>query len=65
MNEERLSENDGDGFEATKEVFDEVLAKFKSNNKRSYDFLIKASEDFKESVFLLCKRNKRKRKCPR
>ena len=36
LNEEILQENDGNGFEATKEVFDKVLAKFKSNNKRSY-----------------------------
>ena len=56
LNEERLSEKDGEGFEATKEVFDEVLAKFKANNKRSHDFLMKASDDFKDSVFLLCKR---------
>ena len=36
--------------------FDEVLTKFKENNKRNYDFLMKASDDFKDSVFLLCKR---------
>lgn len=36
--------------------FDEVLTKFKANNKRNYDFLMKASDDFKDSVFLLCKR---------
>ena len=36
--------------------FDEVLTKFKAINKRNYDFLMKASDDFKDSVFLLCKR---------
>ena len=36
--------------------FDEVLMKFKANNKRNCDFLMKASDDFKDSVFLLCKR---------
>ena len=35
---------------------DELLTKFKANNKRNYDFLMKASDDFKDSVFLLCKR---------
>ena len=38
LNEERLSENVGEGFKASKDVYDQVLAKFKSNNKRSYDF---------------------------
>ena len=32
------------------------LDKFKKNNKRSYDFLTKASEEFQNSIFLLCKR---------
>ena len=45
-----------EGFEAEKEVFDKVLDKFKKNNKRSYDFLTKASEEFQNSIFLLCKR---------
>ena len=53
---ERMADNDGKGFEPTREAFGEVLAKFKTNNKRGYDFLIKASEEFKESVFILCKR---------
>ena len=44
------------GFIASKDVYDQVLAKFKSNNKRSYDFLIRASEEYKDSIFLLCKR---------
>ena len=43
-------------IKASKEVYDQVLLKFKANNKRNYDFLMKASEEFKESVFLLCKR---------
>ena len=56
LNERRMAENDGKGFKATKEVFEGVLAKFKANNKRSYDFLIKASQEFKDSVYILCKR---------
>ena len=56
LNEERLHENVGEGFKASKDVYDQVLAKFKSNNKRSYDFLIRASDEYKDSIFLLCKR---------
>ena len=52
--EERLRERGGHGFETSKEVYDQVLLKFKANNKRNYDFLMKASEEFKGSVFLLC-----------
>ena len=54
--EERMAENVGEGFDPTKEDFEEVLGKFKNNNKRGYDFLIKASEEFQDSVFILCKR---------
>ena len=56
LNAERMKEDDGKGDEASKEIFDQVLRKFKANNKRNYDFLMKASDEFKESVFCLCKR---------
>ena len=56
LNAERMEENLDSGFEATKETFDEVLAKFKVNNKRSYDFLMNADDHFKETIFLLCRR---------
>ena len=39
-----------------KETFNVVLKKFKINNKRSYDFLLRASEEFKEAVLKLCER---------
>ena len=38
-----------------KETFDDVVNKFKKNNKRNYDFLVKASDEFKESIFKLSK----------
>ena len=53
---ELLKSEEGKGFEPTREAFEEVLGKFKINNKRGYDFLIKASDEFKDSVFILCKR---------
>ena len=56
VNEERLNASNDDGFKASKEAFDQVLAKFKSNNKRSYDFLMNASKGFQDSIFLLCRR---------
>ena len=35
-----MTENTGH-FEATKEAFDRVVEKFRKNNKRNYDFLVK------------------------
>ena len=52
----RMTDKLGHGFMANKETFKAVLKKFKINNKRSYDFLLKASEEFKEAVFKLCER---------
>ena len=56
LHNKRMNENIGEGFMADKEVFEKVLHKFKKNNKRNYDCLLKASEEFKDSVFKLCKR---------
>ena len=53
---QQLEEDTTNGFEVDKDMFNEVLEKFRSNNKRNYDFLIKASEDFQEAVFLMCTR---------
>ena len=39
-----------------KKVFEKVTDKFKRNNKLIYDFLVKASDEFKESFFKLVKR---------
>ena len=56
LHEQRMKARLDEGFFAEKEVFNKVLAKFKKNNKRNYDFLIKSSEEFKDAVFNLCKR---------
>ena len=40
----------------TKDQFEDILKKFKGRNKRSYDFITKAGEDFQDSMFMLCKR---------
>ena len=39
-----------------KDMFDTVVIKLKERNKRSYDFLIKAGDEFQDSVFKLCQR---------
>ena len=36
--------------------FDWMLKKLKERNKRSYDFLIKAGEEFHDSIYMFCNR---------
>ena len=53
----RMKEEDNDDkMEITKDEFEDTIHKFKSKNRRSYDFLTKAGTDFQNSVFKLCKR---------
>ena len=56
LHEYRMNNRLEEGFMADKDVFDTVVDKFKRNNKRNYDFLTKASEEFKDSIFKLSKR---------
>ena len=53
---QQLEEDTTNGFEVDKDMFNEVLEKFISNNKRNYDFLIIDPKDFQEAVFLVCRR---------
>ena len=55
IHEERMKENAGSGFEVTRELFDKVVKKFKSNNKRSYDFILNGGDKFKEAIFKFAK----------
>ena len=43
-------------FEVDEESFEEVLENLERKNKRTYDFLTKASKAFKRVIFKLCKR---------
>ena len=52
----RMSKDLDKGFKADKEVYETVLEKFKKNNKRSYDFLLKGSDKYKDTIFSLIKR---------
>ena len=56
LHEQRMKQRLGEGFKAEKDVFNNIIEKFKKNNKRKYDFLIKSSNEYKESIFKLCKR---------
>ena len=51
-----MKDRDNDGFEVSKEDFDDVIEKFKSKQTKVYDFLIKADHDYKHAIFLLCKK---------
>ena len=50
-----LKETTGE-FVVTKEAFEGVLNKFKKNNKRNYNFLVKGGDMFQHSMYLLVKR---------
>ena len=56
LHEKRMEMKIGEGFMAEKEIFDKIIDKFKKSNKRNYDFLVKSSKEFKESIFKFCKR---------
>ena len=43
-------------LEISEEDYDDVIIKFKRKNKRSYDFLIKAGDLYRRSIFKLCRR---------
>jgi hypothetical protein len=56
LHDERMLDVSGGGFTPSKKLFQKVVLKFKKNNKRNYDFLIRTGERFKEAVFRLCRR---------
>ena len=56
LHEIRMQDFSDGGFVPNRELFDKVVKKFKRNNKRNYDFLIKTGDGFKEAVYRLSKR---------
>ena len=56
LNQKIMKDKLGKVFMARKDTFEAVLHKFKINHKRNSDFLIKASEEFKEAVYKLFER---------
>ena len=56
LHDDRMADMGGKDFVFSKDIFDRVIKKFKKNNKRNYDFLMKTGDKFKEAVFSLCKK---------
>ena len=56
VHELRMEEDDDIPMEVTKDEFDQILEKFDRKNKRSYDFLLRAGDCFKNSIHKLCGR---------
>ena len=56
LHKARMKDKDDDGFELSKEDFDEVIEKFKKKSTKAYDFLTKADEEYKAAIFILCKK---------
>ena len=51
-----MSEDDGDSMNISKEEFDMIVKKFEDKKKKSYNFLVKAGDGFKNSIYKLCSR---------
>jgi hypothetical protein len=51
-----MKETTGTDFEVTKEIFDDTVKKFASKKKGSYDFIVKSSDEYKDTIFKLTKR---------
>ena len=57
LHQKRMDEVDDDEpMVITKEEFNNTVDKFEKKNKRSYNFLTRASDSFKNSVYKLCSR---------
>ena len=56
LHEARMKDEDDDGFELTKEDFDDVIEKLKRKSTKAYDFLTKADDEYKAAIFMLCKK---------
>ena len=52
----RMEENNEESFEISEQDFEKVVKRFPLKNKRGYDFLVKAGNEFKKPVYKLCKR---------
>ena len=52
MHKSVMEDNTDSDTKVTKEEFDLVVKKLEDRNKRSYDFFIKAGEDFHDSIYM-------------
>ena len=53
---QEIMENKDGKFHVTEEAFERVMDNLEKKNKRSYDFVVKSSSEFKRAIFKLCKR---------
>ena len=51
-----MEDKDNQGFEVTEEDFEEVVTKFKNKQTKSYDLLVKADKEYRQSFFLICQK---------
>ena len=51
-----MKDTTGEGFKVTWDDFNEVIDMFKKKDTNTYDFLIKASNSYKNAIFRLCQR---------
>ena len=51
-----MEDKEEEGFEIERKDFDEVIKKFESKTTKSYDFLLKSGEKYKQAMFKLCKK---------
>ena len=56
VHQKQMEDTSGPGFIPSRGTFNKVLKKFKANDKRNYDFLVKTVEKFQEAVFKLARR---------
>ena len=60
----RMEEEDDKEFDMNKKDFDVVLRMFKAKQTHAHNFILKASEKYKEAVFKLLKRFMNKEQIP-
>ena len=65
MHKLRMLEDNTNEFEIEKDEFDDVLKHFSKKDTKSYDFLLKAGESYKEAMFKLCRRMIKEEQLPR
>ena len=65
MHTKRMLQVQEGSFVPSKEGFNRVVKKFKENDKRNYDFLIKTGDKFKDAVYRLCRRMIEEEQFPR
>ena len=63
LHKERMTLGRG-GFMVGKEEFYKVISKFKSGNKRNYDYLVKAGKRFQKNSFKFCQKMLKEEKFP-